>query len=260
MRTLITNAKIIDGTGAPAFRGDLLIEDQHIADVGSTSASADTVLDVRGMVVTPGFIDMHSHGDFALPVDPLAKPKIMQGITTEVVGNCGMGATLSNDRVDAMYGQYAPLIFGEQPTMSFASLKDYRAEMHKIGIGVNAACLVPHNNVRCAVMGMAERAPTDDEQKSMEALVDQAMGEGAFGFSTGLVYPPGAFSQLDELVGLTKRVAPFGGFYASALHARRRDHAWSRRSPEAIRVGGGLPVWACRSRTTRLQGSSTLGR
>src|SRR4051812_44061855 len=103
-RLLLTGARLIDGTGAPARTGDLLIEDDRIAEVGGTSLAPDEPLDVRGMVVAPGFIDIHSHGDFSLPVDPAASAKVLQGVTTEVVGNCGLGLQPSNERVEAMYG------------------------------------------------------------------------------------------------------------------------------------------------------------
>src|SRR4051794_22588251 len=102
-RVLLTGAKIIDGTGLPAKLGDLLIEDDHIAEVIETSLPPDETIDARGLVIAPGFIDMHSHGDFSLPRDPDAAAKILQGVTTEVIGNCGLGLHPSNDAVDVLY-------------------------------------------------------------------------------------------------------------------------------------------------------------
>jgi N-acyl-D-amino-acid deacylase len=237
MRTLITNARIVDGTGAPAREGELLIEDTTIAAVGHAADGrrADEVLDARGMVVAPGFVDMHSHSDFSLPDDPLAPAKTLQGVTTEVVGNCGMGVFPTNDRVDALYARFAPLVFGEQATRLFPTLGAYRKRLDEAGLSVNAACLLPHGNVRSHAMGTAERAPDAGELRAMEGLVGDAMEDGAFGLSTGLVYPPGAFAKLDELVALAKVAHAHGGFYAS--HIRNEGTGLVPSVAEAIEVG-----------------------
>lgn len=237
MRTLITNARVVDGTGAPAREGELLIEDATIAAVGRVNGEGkpDQVLDARGMVVAPGFVDMHSHSDFALPGDPLAEAKILQGVTTEVVGNCGMGVFPTNDRVDALYARFAPLVFGEAAANLFPTLGAYREKLDAGGLGVNAACLVPHGNVRSHAMGMAERAPDAGELRAMEGLVAGAMEDGAFGLSTGLVYAPGAFAKLDELVALAKVAHAHGGIYAS--HIRNEANGLVESVAEAIDVG-----------------------
>src|SRR6187397_844215 len=106
-RVLITGGKIVDGTGAPARSGDLLLEDDRIAEVFETSLPPDETIDARGLVIAPGFIDMHSHGDFSLPRDPDAAAKVLQGVTTEVVGNCGLGLHPANGTVDEMYQRIA---------------------------------------------------------------------------------------------------------------------------------------------------------
>jgi N-acyl-D-amino-acid deacylase len=237
MRTLITNARIVDGTGAPAREGELLIEDATIAAVGRVGGDGkpDQVLDARGMVVAPGFVDMHSHSDFALPDDPLAPAKVLQGVTTEVVGNCGMGVFPTNDSVDALYARFAPLAFGEKTTKLFPTLGAYRERLDVGGLGVNAACLVPHGNVRSHAMGMAERVPDAGELRAMEDLVAGAMDDGAFGLSTGLVYTPGAFAKPDELVALAKVAHAHGGIYAS--HIRNEGSGLVESIAEAIDVG-----------------------
>jgi N-acyl-D-amino-acid deacylase len=235
MRTLITNARIVDGTGAPAREGEVLLEDEVIAAVGHATGGADEVLDVRGSVVAPGFVDMHSHSDFSMPDDPLAPAKTLQGVTTEVVGNCGMGVFPANERVDALYARFAPLVFGEQARRGFPTLDAFRARLHDTGTSVNAACLVPHGNVRSHVMAMAERAPDAGELRAMEGLVERAMEDGAFGLSTGLVYAPGAFAKADELVALARVAAAHGGFYAS--HIRDEAARLVESVEEAIDVG-----------------------
>jgi N-acyl-D-amino-acid deacylase len=243
-RLLVTGAKLIDGTGGPARAGDLLLEDDRIAEVGATTLTPDEVLDAKGLVVAPGFIDVHSHSDFSLPVDPEAAAKVLQGVTTEVVGNCGLGLQPANDKVDAMYGRLLPMIFGEADGDASCSptLAHYRARLAATRITVNAAPLIPHGNVRCAVMGMAERAPTETELAAMCGLIAQGMDEGAFGLSTGLVYPPGAFADTEELVRLAAAVAPKGGLYAT--HMRNEGPRLVESVAEAIAIGerAGVPV------------------
>lgn len=236
MRTLITNARIVDGTGARARRGEVLIEDGDIASVGgSFTSKVDHAIDARGMVVAPGFIDMHSHSDFSMPDDPLASAKTLQGVTTEVVANCGMGLFPANERVDAMYARFAPLIFGQRAQGCSRSLGVFRERLHAIGISVNVACLVPHGNVRGHVLGLSERAPDASELDAMRSLVDLGMREGAFGLSTGLVYAPGAFADTEELVELAKVAARAGGMYAS--HVRDEGGKLVESVAEAIEVG-----------------------
>jgi N-acyl-D-aspartate/D-glutamate deacylase len=236
-RVLVTGGTLIDGTGAPARAGDLLLEGDRIAEVGGTTLAPDEVLDARGLVVAPGFIDVHSHGDFSLPIDPEAAARVLQGVTTEVVGNCGIGLQPANDKVSSMYARLLPLMFGEAPGDAGCSptLADYRARLDAARIAVNCAPLVPHGNVRCAVMGMDERAATETELSGMRELIAQGMDEGAFGLSTGLVYPPGAYADTEELVRLAGAVAPFRGLYAT--HMRNEGPRLVESVAEAIAIG-----------------------
>jgi N-acyl-D-amino-acid deacylase len=236
-RLLITGATLLDGTGAPGRAGDLLVEDDRIAEVGATTLSPDEVLKADGLTVAPGFIDVHSHSDFSLPVDPEAPGKILQGVTTEVVGNCGLGLQPANDKVDALYERILPLIFGESGGDATCSptLTHYRARLTAAGISVNAAPLIPHGNVRCAVMGMGEGKPTETEIASMQQLVAQGMEEGAFGLSSGLVYPPGAYAETEELVRLAEAVRPRRGLYAT--HMRNEGPKLVESVAEAISIG-----------------------
>lgn len=230
MRLLITNARIYDGTGEPMREGEITIEDDTIASGGAP----DEVLDAKGLALAPGFIDMHSHGDFTLPGDGEAGAKTLQGVTTEVVCNCGLGLTPANDRVERFYELISPLIFGEPGRGCFEDLDAYRAGLHARGVSVNVACLVPHTNVRAAVIGMEERAPTATELADMRGLVDQAMSQGAFGFSTGLVYPPGAYAETEEVIELARAVRPYRGFYAT--HMRDEGSRVVESVAEALRI------------------------
>jgi N-acyl-D-amino-acid deacylase len=240
MRVLIENGQIIDGTGGPSRTVPLLIDGETIAEVGDITLKPDEVVDASGLCVAPGFIDMHSHGDFSLPGDPESAAKVMQGVTTEVVCNCGIGLFPGNERVDAMYEQVAPVVFGEPSAGTSKDLDAYRERLTQAELGVNVACLVPHGNVRCAVMGFEERAPTATDLDDMRGLVDEAMNQGAFGLSSGLVYPPGAYADTDELIELAKVVAGHDGIYAT--HMRDEGGRLLPSVEEAIATGEGAGV------------------
>lgn len=234
-RLLFTGATLIDGTGLPPRSGDLCIEDDRIVEVGASSLPPSQVIDARGLVIAPGFMDMHSHGDFSLPRDPEAKAKILQGVTTEVIGNCGLGTYPSNERVDEMYGRIAPIVFGEPSANCARSLTEYRHRLEANGISVNAVPLVAHSNIRGVVMGMREADPTGPEIAAMRDLTEAAMSEGAYGLSTGLVYAPGAFAKTEEIVRLCEVVAAHGGIYAT--HMRNEGSRLVESVAEAIEIG-----------------------
>lgn len=235
MRLLIRDALLIDGTGAPARAGDLLIEDEHIAEIGTTSLAPDEVLEGRGLAVMPGFIDIHSHSDFTLPGEPEAHSKVMQGVTTEVIGNCGLGLFPANERVERFYELLSPMLFGERGGGCFKDVTAYRARLHEHGISVNAAPLVAHGNVRCLAMGLDERTARPSEIAQMCETVAANMEEGAFGLSTGLVYAPGAFADTEEIIALAKATAAHGGIYAT--HMRDEGAKLIPSVEEALRIG-----------------------
>ncbi len=235
MRRLLENAQIVDGTGAPARTGAILIEDDRIAEVGATTLAPDEVLDVRGAVVAPGFIDMHSHSDFSLPGAPDAPEKILQGVTTEIVCNCGLGIFPSNARVEKFYELISPVIFGEPSAGCYEDLDAFAAALEDRGVSVNVACLIAHGNVRNAVMGMEEREPTSTERAAMAELTEAMMAQGACGLSTGLVYPPGAYAGTEEIVELARVVAQRGGYYAT--HMRDEGARVLESVEEALRIG-----------------------
>jgi len=174
----------------PFLVADLAIRGDSIARVGRRlRGSAVKIIDARGLIVSPGFIDIHAHLE-PLPVDPAARSHLMQGVTTALGGPDGS----------------SPLLLG-----------DYFKELENHGIGMNVAYLVGHNSIRSEVMGMENRGPTDEELSRMAALVAQNMHDGAFGLSTGLKYLPGAFSDVGEVIALSRVAAAFGGIYTSHL-------------------------------------------
>src|SRR5690606_36658459 len=194
---LIRGGEVIDASDGAPRRADVVTTGGRIVQIGDLSrASAARTIDATGKVVTPGFIDMHSHADwgFGTPELNVARNNITQGITTVVVGQDGRSSWKVGEKAtDAMR------IWREQ------------------GLSENSILLVGHGSVRREVMGNEDRAPTPDELARTRALVREAMEQGAYGISTGLGYVPGRFSTTDEVVALTREVEPFGGFYISHL-------------------------------------------
>ncbi len=236
MRLLLDNATIVDGTGAPARAGRVLVEDDAIAEVDAITLPPDEVVDCGGMAVAPGFIDMHSHSDFTLAVRPMVEAKVQQGVTTEVVGNCGIGLVTSNDNVERLYEKLLPLVAGERGGTVHASVGAYRDALDALGgVSVNVCCLVPQGNVRCAAMGMDERRPKLTERSRMREIVARGMEEGAFGMSTGLVYPPGGYADREEIAELAGVLEDYDGLYAT--HVRDEGARLLESLEEAIWIG-----------------------
>ncbi|MFO0848490.1 MAG: D-aminoacylase [Gemmataceae bacterium] len=214
----IRGATVYDGTGKPGFVADVVLRDGWIEAVGKADPGPDAlIIDGAGLVVCPGFIDLHTHCDSGLQSSAGKENKnyVTQGCTTVVTGNCGSGPV---------------------------DVAAYFAKLEKGGIGTNVIHLATHNNIRERVMGNANRRPTADEQAKMEELVDKAMADGAWGLSTGLIYNPGTYAKTEEIIGLAKAAGKHGGLYAS--HIRDEGGGLLTSIEEAIRIGaeGGCPV------------------
>ena len=220
MHILIKNGQIIDGTGSQPYIADLYILDGKIAEIG-TGIHADeegcTVIDAANRVVAPGFIDMHNHADLTILDVNKAEAYLMQGVTTMLVSVCGIGLAPANERVEDFYLYFIGRLFGTEEIRVHGSLADYFKEIEILGCSANLAFLIPHGNVRCSVMGVEERPATDAELEEMKALVHQEMVAGAFGLSTGLMYPPGSAATTAELVALSKVVGKYNGIYNSHM-------------------------------------------
>jgi N-acyl-D-amino-acid deacylase len=213
---LIRNARVIDGSGNPWFRADVGVRDGRIADIGRlTERTGYRVIDAAGRVLTPGFIDVHTHIEGTVEKVPRGDNYLLDGVTTVITGNCGG---------------------------SEVRLGEWFSKIEKLGLGLNVGSLIGHNSVRRAVMGMANRQARPDEIKDMQALVEQAMRDGAVGFSTGLIYTPGTYSNTEEVVALAKAGSKYGGVYAS--HMRDEGAKVIQAIEEAITVGkeAGVPV------------------
>jgi len=213
---IITNARIIDGTGNPWFHGAIGVDDGKIVQVGDlTEYTSDELIDAEQQIVAPGFIDVHAHIESSIFRRPDAENFIRDGVTSLVTGNCGSSST---------------------------DMTGFFQELRDTGIALNIAALIGHNSVRRAVMGAENRTPTATELDSMKLLVRSAMKAGAVGFSTGLIYVPGTYSETEEVVELAKVAGEHGGIYAS--HMRNEGKNIADAIAEAVNIGreANLPV------------------
>ena len=220
---VITNGKIIDGTGNSWYRGTIVVNQGKIITIIQQPASQKwesswspyRIIDAKDKIVAPGFIDVHTHIEGDEKKDPETKSFIYDGVTTCITGNCGL---------------------------SQVDVKKYFQFIDSLRLSINVGTLVGHNDIRRAVMGRANRDATDAEQLQMESLVEKAMRDGAVGLSTGLIYIPGTYSKTPEIIGLAKKAAELGGLYAS--HMRDEGDSVTQAIEEALTIGreAGIPV------------------
>ena len=212
---LITNARIVDGSGNPWFRADVAIKNGRIAHVGRLGPeTAAQTIDARGQILAPGFIDVHTHVE-SIYNQPAAENFVRMGVTTLVTGNCGSSTT---------------------------DVAEFLGRINAKPLAVNLATLIAHGSVRRRAMGLDDRAPTPEELKQMESIVEQGMKDGAVGLSTGLIYVPGTYAKTDEVVSLARVAAKYGGLYAT--HMRSEGDKVADAIRESIQIGeqAGLPV------------------
>jgi N-acyl-D-amino-acid deacylase len=239
---LLRRARVVDGTGNPWFPADVGILGDRIAWVGPLpEASARRTLDLGGRVLAPGFIDLHTHSDFTLPRFPRAEAMLRQGVTTQVVGNCGFSPfPVQRDRLDLLREYAAFLDAGiswdwERPA-------EYAAALERLPLGCNVALQVGHGAVRIAAMGFDNRAPNGAELAAMQRLVAEALEAGVVGLSSGLIYVPGSYCTTEELVALAEVARRYGAFYST--HIRGEGDGLLEAVEEALTVGrlAGVPV------------------
>ncbi len=252
---LIEGGTVIDGTGAMGFRRDLAIDGTRIADLlEQRSEKAATVIDASDKVVCPGFIDVHSHSDLSLLAEPLAESKIMQGVTTELIGNCGLSPAplLGQAREEAILNAEKLGI-----DIDWVSLEEYFHRLEGVGPSVNVAALIGAGTLRRAAIGTADVKASPEQLDLMRRLLADCIRQGAYGVSSGLIYAPGCYASTEELIALARTSASLGGIYAS--HIRGEGTTVIPAVEEAIRIGreGSARVQVSHH---KVEGKSSWGR
>lgn len=244
----LTNGTIVDGSGKPPYRADVAVERGRIVKIGlgDSLGEAAATYDISGKMVMPGFIDMHSHSDLVYLGASPPDVKIHQGVTTELIGQDGLGVApvahhnrgLLADLTDGLLG-YMP-----RDVWKWGSFEDYLQVLDRTSLPCNLAVLISHGPVRIEAMGMENRSPDFAEQEKMENLVREAMEAGAFGFSTGLVYPPCSFADESEIEGLLRAISPYDGIYVVHQRDECRNllHSFEEVAREAENAGVHLHV------------------
>ena len=242
---LIKNAQIVDGTGAQPYLGSIGIQGDTIVFAdgqGHDGETARRVIDAGGLAATPGFIDIHCHSDAVIFHPGKNRDRLLQGFTTEIIGNCGLSlAPTAPETLDALR-QYCGPFFSYMPVpYTWRSFGEYLAEVERQQPLLNTAALVGHGTLRIAVAGMDDRPLTASEQAEMDRLLRESMEAGAFGFSTGLFYAPGVFADEQEVLSLAKITAEYDGLYATHLRSESRHLVESVKETLAIAEQSG--VW-----------------
>jgi len=235
---LIRGATVVDGSGQPPFRADVAIGGEQIAAIARRiDGPADRQVEADGLVAAPGFIDIHSHTDATIFRHPLAESKAMQGVTVEVIGNCGIGAFPVHPERKKTLTEYLKMHDFDLPekTLDWMDFAQYAQRLEQLGLGVHLAPLVSHGALRIAAMGAENRDPNPAEMREMEGLLTAALQQGAWGMSTGLIYPPGSFARTEELIALARVLARFGALYTS--HIRGESTTLMEALDEAVRIG-----------------------
>src|SRR5579884_1359281 len=229
---IIRNGHIIDGAGNPWYAADIGIRGDRIATIGNlSSATAKQNIDARGLVVSPGFIDMLGQSELSLLIDRRSQSKLSQGITTEITGE---GWSIAPQNAQTLATRKAELEHFHV-NADWTTLDGYFQHLARSGTPLNIGTYVGATQVREAIIGEVDRAPSAQELEQMKSLVAQAMCDGAFGLSTALIYPPGHYARTDELIELAKVAGRYGGLYAS--HMRSEGRTEDAAVDEALRIG-----------------------
>lgn len=238
-KVLIQNGTVIDGTGAARRRADVLIRDDKIEAIEKSipAAGDEDVIDASGLAVAPGFIDTHSHSDLRVLVEPEVLPKVMQGITTEILGQDGVSmAPLPSKYIEPWRKNIAGLDGdSDEIDWTYGDTAHYLALIERARPGINEGYLLPHGNVRMEAMGLEDRPATADELKAMCAIVDREMEAGAFGLSTGLIYIPCAYGSTEELIELCRATVRHDGVFVT--HQRSEADTIIDSMHEIMRIG-----------------------
>lgn len=237
MDILITNGLIVDGTGKSSYTADIGIENGRIIKIEKNiNCEAKDIIDATGLVVCPGFIDVHSHNDVVpFMKDNIKDLKLHQGVTTELVGQCGLGVVPCVEDKDMLWKNYIRGVVGDSNIQwSFPNIEEYYGLITTEGLKNNYAALISHGAIRTSIMGFENRIPTEDELEAMGKILNEAMDQGAFGMSIGLQYMPAIFSTKKELIALCKIVKSYNGIIM--VHLRNHDNTIVNAFREIIEI------------------------
>lgn len=241
---VIKGGHIIDGTGNPWFGGDIGIGKGKVKKIGFIRGKGRETIDADGMVISPGFVDLHNHSDLSVLAFPNCENYIMQGVTVAVVGNCGLSmAPVNPQRLELLKEYLLPLLpLDGDYGWDWKTLKEYYEKVEERKISLNLVPLVGHGALRIAVKGFEKSEPSKEEMNEMKQLLAESLEDGAFGMSTGLIYPPGCYSTTEELVELGGVLKKYGRIYTS--HIRNESTKLAEAVKEAIRIGeeNNIPV------------------
>lgn len=217
--TVIKNARIVDGARTPWFRGDVGIQNGRISFVGNLrDYRAVETIDAHGRILSPGFIDIHTHCDFSFFSDPCLFSKVLQGVTTIAIGQCGISpAPIFPDKIPLLDSYSGFIQGGTDPLWSWRTFGEWLSTLESLRPGVNVFSFVGHGTIRLNVMGFENRTPSDSELQQMKALLHHSMEEGAFGMSSGLIYPPGVYTTPEELMEVAEPLKEYRGLYLSHI-------------------------------------------
>ena len=245
---LIENARIVDGTGTPWFKGDVAVKGDKIAGIGAPGKlakqySSDKIINAQERYLMPGFIDMHTHSDFVSLREPEAKNKLCQGVTSQGIGQCGYSAApIREENLEALHQYGGFFMAGVTPEWTWRSFGQWLDHLSQLNLGTNLASFVGHGTIRIAAMGFDNRQPSQAELDNMKKMVRTCMEEGAVGMTTGLIYPPGIYSSAEEICEVSTGMTEFSGLYES--HMRSESDNMIASVYETIEVGqkAGIPV------------------
>ena len=256
---VIKGGLVVDGTGNPWLRKDIGITNGKITRLGHITEDSGETMDATGMIVSPGFIDLHNHSDFSILAYPSAESYIMQGVTTAVVGNCGMSlAPLNPDNLALLKRYLSPFLrAGFDYGWEWRTLAEFYQKVEKQGISLNLAPLVGQGTIRLAVKGFDSTGSSAEEMNQMKKLLAQSLEDGAFGMSTGLIYPPGCYSSTEELIELASVLREYGAIYTT--HMRNEGDRLIEALEEAIEIAeaNGIPIEISHHKAT---GKSNWGK
>jgi len=233
---VIKGGLVVDGTGSPWFRKDVGITNGKITGLGYITDDSGEIIDATGMIVSPGFIDLHNHSDFSILAYPGAESHVMQGVTTAIVGNCGLSLTpLNPDNLALLKRYLSPFLrAGFDYGWEWRTLAEFYQKVERQGISMNLAPLVGQGTIRLAVKGFDSTRASMEEMNQMKKLLAQSLEDGAFGMSTGLIYPPGSYSSTEELIELASVLREYGAIYTT--HMRNEGDRLIEALEEAIKI------------------------